>query len=422
MMAVVLGSQLLMAAQLTAQTTDSLSVSFTKDAQTVVRFRKEPKVVQFQVEFDRLDKDSSYTVEVIENDKATTLSGTYFALEIPFKTIAGTTTKQTKNFFLTIEPDSLPDRDRMIVLDLKVAYAKSGAEVPNKGAHRQLKVTVKQAVDELEDYNYLAYIGTNFDLVDGVQARNLFFATNIFVPRSTDSKKGVFISLYGNRAFSSIDSSSNVPWRTGVRPTSDSTYEAYFADADRVTTFTADNLGAYFSPFFGMGRLSDKNNGVQYYFTPAAEFVWRRISRTSTYSNAVPTDTLPFTGSLSTGFTTPSEFTAKENRFEFKIGPGVFMSHDTPKISLHVYFNAGYSALFVPQGIPTGLAGELDYRTKHDAFISARAWITEPKTGITVQAEVTNTWIEKRPFFVATLSKAFSFKNLGNILQPITAR
>ena len=406
---------------LQAQAPDSVQIEFNKAEQSVVRHRKDAKILQFAIKADWLAKDTEYAISVSEGD-GTTLSGADFTIEVPHSTINGKDGKQERNFFVTIEPDTLPDRDRKLVLELAVKNQKDGAKAPNKGAVRKLTITVKQASPELADYNYLAYVGTNFDLVDGPQARNLFFATNLFIPRSTDSRKGIFLSLYGNRAISSIDSSSNVPWRTGLNPTSDTTYEAYFANADRVTTFSSDNLGAYFSPFFGMGRLSDKDNGVQYHFTPAAEFVWRRITRSTEYTNVIPSDTSTFSGSLANGFTTPTEYTVKENRFEFKIAPGFFVSHDTPKISMHLYFNIGYNALFIPQGLPSGIAGEYEYKTQHDAFISARAWITEPNTGVTLQAEVMNTWVEKRPYYVVTLSKALSFKNIGSIFQPITAR
>lgn len=33
-------------------------------------------------------------------------------------------------------------------------------------------------------------------------------------------------------------------------------------------------------------------------------------------------------------------------------------------------------------------------------FFAGRAWITEPKTGITLQAEITNTMDNPRPFLV----------------------
>lgn len=403
-------------------TVDSADVHFTTTHFNVQRLREGDKVVQLAIEADDLQKDKAYVVRVEVNAALSTLSRSEFTLDVPFTTLQGKDGDQSRNFYLILKGDSLPDRERSIVLDVVVTDKATDKEVPNKADTTRMNIVVNQAAPQLADYNYLAYIGTNFDLVDGIQAKNLFFATNIFVPRSTDSRKGLFISLYGNRAFTSTDSSSNVPWRTALERTSDTTYRALFAKADRVTTLSADNLGAYFSPFFGLGRLSDKDNGVQYHFAPAAEFVWRRIARSTSYSNPLPSDTTNYTGTLTTSFTSPASYTARENRFEFKIGPGIFISHDTKKISLHAYFNAGYNALFIPQGLPAGLLGEYEYATKHDFFVSARAWITEPYTGLTVQAEVTNTWNDKRPFYVVTLSKALSFSNLGTLFQPITKR
>jgi hypothetical protein len=48
--------------------------------------------------------------------------------------------------------------------------------------------------------------------------------------------------------------------------------------------------------------------------------------------------------------------------------------------------------------------------------------ITEPKSGLTLQAEIVNTLIYPRPYYVVTLSKALGFQNLGSIFAPITSR
>lgn len=51
-----------------------------------------------------------------------------------------------------------------------------------------------------------------------------------------------------------------------------------------------------------------------------------------------------------------------------------------------------------------------------------RAWITEPKTGITLQAEVTNRLKTPNPFYSVTLSKAFQLDKLAGFFSPITDR
>lgn len=60
-----------------------------------------------------------------------------------------------------------------------------------------------------------------------------------------------------------------------------------------------------------------------------------------------------------------------------------------------------------------------NYFSEGVIFFTGRAWITESVTGISIQAEITNTLKNPSAFFGVTLSKAINFKNLGRIFQPI---
>ncbi len=399
---------------------DSVNVRFNKEKQTVKRQREDDLIIKFTVKADGLEKNKEYKVAV-KVDPRSTLAGPAYELEVPFTTIKGGDDGTENSFYLTIKADSLPDRQRVVTMNVTVTD-KDGKAVPNKGAPTELEVLVDGAAPALDQYNYLAYIGTNFDLVDGVQTNNLFFATNLFLPRSAITKHGLFLSLYGNRAITAIDSSSNANFISAAKPLTDSTYVAYYKRGQRLTTFSADNIGAYISPFFRLGKLSDEDAGVRYHFAPALEFVWRRTTRTTTYTDLVPTDTVERAGTLVNSVLLPEQYVQKENRFEFKVGPGLFISHDNENISVHIYACVGYSTLYIPDGMPTVSGTEPAYVRQHDVFFSGRAWITEPKLGLTIQAEIVNTVINPRPYYVVTLSKAFSFRNLGSVLQPITAR
>jgi hypothetical protein len=52
-----------------------------------------------------------------------------------------------------------------------------------------------------------------------------------------------------------------------------------------------------------------------------------------------------------------------------------------------------------------------------------REWITEAVNGITLAGEFSNRMFKSYlPFFHVTLSKALSFKNIGSVFAPVTAR
>ncbi|MBK7085459.1 MAG: hypothetical protein IPH53_12700 [Flavobacteriales bacterium] len=128
----------------TGASTRFRQIEFNRPEQSVVRHRKDAKILQFAIKADWLAKDTEYAISVSEGD-GTTLSGADFTIEVPHSTINGKDGKQERNFFVTIEPDTLPDRDRKLVLELAVKNQKDGAKAPNKGAVRKLTITVKQA-------------------------------------------------------------------------------------------------------------------------------------------------------------------------------------------------------------------------------------------------------------------------------------
>lgn len=405
-----------------ASAADTTSVQFKSSEMTITRDRTDPRSLAVGIDIVLPKSDSAYHISVEQDLRSSSLSNSEYELHHAVVTIQGNGNVQEHRCFVTIQPDSLPDRDRTLILTLKVTMGSKKTLAPNKGKHQKLTLTVKATAPELEEYNYLAYIGTNFDLVDGLQSKNLFFASNIFIPWTGPDRRGLFVSLYGNRAFSSSDSLLGVSWRNRVERTSDTTYTGYWSTADRKTTLTSDNLGAYFSPFFSLRGLSKEENQVQYFFAPSLEFVWRRLARTTSYTNILPADTIDYVGFVQNTYDVPDRLSTRESRFEFRIGPGFFIRHDTPRISVRLYASIGYSTQFLPSITVASPYDERKYERQHDCFFTGRLWITEPSTGITLQAEVVNMLIDPRPYYVVTLSKAVSFKNIGRFFSPITSR
>jgi len=108
----------------------------------------------------------------------------------------------------------------------------------------KLILSIRPENDTLDNFKYLAYIGTNFDLVDGIKAKNLFFASNIFIAPDNTEVTGFYISLYGNRTATFRDS---VPgYRNdlkAVRTGEDGRRYAVFETADLAIEGYSDNLG-----------------------------------------------------------------------------------------------------------------------------------------------------------------------------------
>src|SRR5690606_16503606 len=146
----------------------------------------------------------------------------------------------------------------------------------NAGAQKTMTLTVKPSLPSLTDYRYLAYVGTNFDLVDGAKPKNLFFATNVYLPNANAKlgATGIFASVYGNRTVSTIDSSDNVRRVARIDRLSDSTATFYYQNARRTSLYASDNIGAYVSPLINLGSWSSKSSELHFMFAPSLEVVW----------------------------------------------------------------------------------------------------------------------------------------------------
>jgi hypothetical protein len=145
-----------------------------------------------------------------------------------------------------------------------------------------------------------------------------------------------------------------------------------------------------------------------------------KISKTDTVIQIINTQT---TGNRVDRRAIPKFNTSQViNEYSFNAAPiGLFLVHETKNISVRVHGSVGYASNYFGNFLETGIS-DFEVVQQNDIFFSGRAWITEPKSGITLEAEVTNSFFNSRPFFVATLSKAFDFKDLGSVFSPITTR
>lgn len=333
--------------------------------------------------------------------------------------------------FIQLNADSIVDRKRNIQLDLQVTINDSILPITkNEGENKSLIISIK-AIEKpdtiLKSFRYLAYLGTNFDLVDGLKPKNLFFASNIFLPPSFEEgddkrKAGVYLSLYGNRTMSLTDSSGIVKRETRVFSVNDTTVRRYFDQQELIRTKVSDNIGAYISPLFTLGRIS-KNKSLRLYYSPSLEFVWRRTETKSEYANSTSRDSIDERGSMIGSLDRSNEIISRRNEFAFNVGViGLTLVHENSNISMRVHCSTGYSSTYSPGGSKVGNEEEEYYKSRHDIFFSGRAWITEPKTGITIQAEITNGLRYSKPYYGVTLSKAFYLDKLAGFFSPLTGR
>tara|TARA_B100002049_G_scaffold228030_1_gene202225 strand:- start:4082 stop:5263 length:1182 start_codon:yes stop_codon:yes gene_type:complete len=356
----------------------------------------------------------NYVIELQPDAKSSLNASDYKVSYIP----TGLSQLQTKDkidFYFELKKDSLQDRPRSVVLNLILndTVNKKRTIVDTLSLHILPFTKVNT------QYAYLAYIGTNFDLVDGIKTNNLFFAANIFLD-PMPKKTGWYLSLYGNRTFTSTDSTQVFGREQRIERINADSVRVFTENATLVRTSVSDNLGAHTSFLW---NLLNFNSNTKLMASASTEFIWRRTQINSLYKNGEPTGNSTIAREIRTSLIqAPTNFTTYSNEFSFNIGPGLFLSHQTEKMSVRLQVSSGYISEYIPRYKTVNSVLERNYQNQSDVYFLGRAWITEATSGITLQAEVTNTLIHPRPFFSVTLSKAINFKNLGTIFSPITTR
>lgn len=281
--------------------------------------------------------------------------------------------------------------------------------------------------DSLNAYNYLVYFGTNFDLVEGKTPSRLFFATNtLLLPTKPKKSVGLYLSLYGNRTMNSIDTSGITTRNLSIRTLANDSIMRVSEQSRLKRTTKSDNLGAFFAPVFNLKFLKS-DEPFQFFYTPSLEFIWRRTNIVNDYESLAKADTILERGNVAS-YELQSKFSSVSvNEYVFNIGLlGFLICHENKDVSVRLQMNTGVAYTYSPLSYTkTGfnaIESTDGYTTSRNLFFSGRLWLTERYTGITMQAEITNSLSSQRPFYGVTLSKAINFQKLGSFLKPITSR
>lgn len=332
--------------------------------------------------------------------------------------------KEENLFELRFTAETEPEIKKKLVLKLKIIDS-TGNEVPgslNKSKILVHEVNIFPAIDTIKNYSFLGYLGTNFDLVDGIKAKNLFFAVNAFIPEKR--AWGISIGLYGNRTLTRTDTSKGATFTSKIVSLGDTTI-LYFKDtATKISSRVSDNLGAVFSPLIPIRALSDGD--LKLYYAPQFEFIWRRTMIEESYQDPYTyrIDTIKRSRPLG-GATliTPLKLKTELNIYDVYIGlVGFLLKYETEEISLRLNASVGWSYSYSPKGALS--SPNLTYNKMERKFFFGRLWLTEPSTGITLGAEMSNYFGSGKalPYYNVTLSKAFNLKSLVAFFQPITTR
>ncbi|MEZ2445671.1 hypothetical protein AB6805_28345 [Chitinophaga sp. RCC_12] len=405
----------------------SVLINFKAAKDTIRRGDEVIYPVTIQVDSIKINADSLplYTITFKENEEKSTLPKSAYSMDFTSTTLDKLGKEYT--FYLRVKKDKESDRDRLLFLNFEITKNGKKVNINNAKNDTELALTI-QGLKTLQAFNYLAYIGTNFDLVDGIKAQNLFFATNIFVaPRPTGKDWGFTLTLYGNRTMTTTDTT-QPRYTARAVPIGGDSARFFTEEATLTTNRVSDNLGASFSPLIRLWGLSSPEKTAQIYYAPQFEFIWRRTRITSTYSGAKVIDSIdranrPFTTTL---ILTPPNSVTPINVYDVYLGfLGILLNHENKHISIRVQASLGLNISYTAGNSGVSRATKVLYSKDSNAFFFTRAWITEPLSGLTFGAEVANTFGRKdnaQPYYNVTLSKAINLNALAVIFQPVATR
>jgi len=407
-------------------------IGFIDTLKPITKNKEADQIIKIKIRTNILKKENlkGFKLNIKTDVNKSTLPPTDYELDV--KQLLLTDLDEEYTFYLTIKKDELEDRQRELILKLFITDDKDKEDKANNNKQdnlTQLIIKVNGINAELADINYLAYVGTNFDLVDGPKPKNLFFAINIFqAPERVNQKFGFNISLYGNRAFTNNYNNGAVRYKSKIVGKGNNTAMQYESEGVQTVERTTDNLGAAFYPIFNLYKHDNDNRVFQAFYAPQAEFIWRRTSVTTTYTNSTIVDSTllsnrPITGTI---ILTPATQTTPINIYDVNLGfLGILLQQQNSHISVRLNAAFGGNFSYSSASFNTNVTQILNsnFRRTTNWFFSARLWITEPVSGLTIGAEVYNNMFKNyQPYYNVTLSKALNFANLGKIFSPITTR
>lgn len=330
-------------------------------------------------------------------------------------------TKGKQKFVIEMTNEEYRNKISRLVIMMNLTKA-DGTEPSDK---KELVILIKHS--QVQQYKYLAYIGTNFDLVDGIKAKNLFFAANVYLAPSENWDLGIYTSIYGNRTMTFRDSVEDHRriYQIGIDDVTNLPYKIE-QSSNRASLAISDNIGAYFSPLLSLGipRFFDKQ--LRVFFSPSLEFLWRRTSINTSYTDGQLLDPVQISATEYNGNITYSLSESQvltSNVYDFNIGYfGLFFAHENESISIRLHFSMGHVRRYLSNSTTITRSGEEwgYFNTDHDDFLSGKLWITERNSGVTLQAEIINYNNKPNPFFGVTLSKAIDFGKIGTIFSPLS--
>ena len=194
-----------------------------------------------------------------------------------------------------------------------------------------LLISVKSFCQPADSTRYRYYLGTNFDFIDGLEAKNLYHHVNITLPKAFSNKFGFVGGIYQTKQVSTTDTVNYLTRGKTLResltfPSNDTGFIKIVTvdSANLIKTSSTKALGVYLQPTF---LLTDSNRNTRLFAIGHLEYTKRNIEEKYSLNYKIR-DTLSIPkNNLSTYQPLPSERKYKKSQDEGYFGVGLMIHH-----------------------------------------------------------------------------------------------
>ena len=345
-------------------------------------------------------------------------------LNVPFEstyTIKDATKDEEASYKVAFNRDN--NNDRKLSFEITVKDPEGNVfKLPEK-VNSTLDVQIRSHRDfEKTDNEYWVFVGTNFDLLDGVKARDLYFRGSFLVPlnNSNPKKSQFYITFEKNRFFSERDSLSRIRLTDVLpmmnKPDSMRLVQGYYNTFRETVT---ENIGFSLSH---IANFKAKPEGqYNFYFMSGIYIDYQ--TRTSKYTNhSIQADTTTIRKDTGYHFT-PLASQSKSQSWNTNFYVGAMYIHSGTSVNLKTFLQVGVNFNNFPSfSRISGLNQSTEY-TQNKAFYTRfhlDATLLE-SPGLSFGAEV---YLRKglMPLFNFTAAKVFDLRQLKTLFSKLPSQ
>jgi hypothetical protein len=277
---------------------------------------------------------------------------------------------------------------------------------------------------ENSDNEYWLFVGTNFDLLDGIKANDLYFRGSFLIPLNNQNPKRdqLYITFEKNRFFSEKDSLYRINFIDRIyKPRQGDSITIVNGQYNSFRETITENLG------FSLNYLrnTSANPSERYNFYLMGGLYMDHQNKKIKYSNhSILSDTTTFLRNNDSDYIfRPLLVESRTQSWNFNMYAGFMYIHSGTSVNLKAFLQAGTNYLWYPaSSIRTSTSETTRYEKLKDVYMRFHLDATLIESpGVSFGAEVYYRR-KQMPLFNFTLTKVFDYRQIKNFFGKVPAQ